>query len=365
MPRRRRGKKVEEGDADSAAAESIDSADPTEVTSVEDIISKLNKKHGSSITTLSDPALSIHIPGVLSTGSESVDLAIGRGGIPLGRFTIVAGNEGSGKTSLALHTCASCQRAGGIAVYVDAEYKLDRDYAAALGVDIDRLIVVQPETLEDCYAKISDLIDEFEAHRASVECPMLIVIDSLSAMQPQSEIVGNSGLGAHARVVSPWFRNTVRRMSHQKIAVLLISQLRKKIGVMHGDDDTTSGGSAPRFYSSVIIKLMANSAITEDGVKVGNNVSVKISKNQIAAPFREAKIVIRFGEGIDYVHSICHAFKTADVAVTKGSWTSVIGEDGEALAKWQGDAGFRRLYLAEDPTIMATVAAFRSRYGWG
>jgi recombination protein RecA len=351
---------------------------------------------------LSSDGLSIHLPGVIPTGSEWLDLALGRGGWPLGRVSMVSGDEGSGKTTLALQACANTQRMGGIAVYVDAEYKLDRDYAKAVGVDDRRLLIVQPNSMEQAIEVITDLSETFSGHRASRRVPMFFVFDSLNAFLTEQELAGQTNTpGTQARAMSQGLRTLVPAISRHRVALLMISQIRQKIGVTYGSTKSTSGGKAPLFYSTIVANLAVKQRIKKGDKKIGNLVGVEIGKNQVAPPFTRCLLSVRYGEGIDYADSLHHAAiaagivdagkkavdddekpvrrfgkkKPADddeiedveeeeIKAPKGGsgWVTFTPPDGGEPIRWQGPGGLRNLDVE---TLRVVRAKVRERYGWG
>ena len=335
---------------------------------LDDMIAVLNKSHGAgTVQRMSDDGLSIHIPGVISTGSESLDQAIGRGGVPRGRIILLSADEGAGKTTLTLHLCANVQRAGGWAVFIDAEYKLDLAYAAALGVDVDRLILSQPRSAEQAFDVIDDIL-EIQAARVAAggaDVPVLIIVDSISALPTEQELNDKDNPGSHARVFSKRLKMVNRQISKGSVCLVLVSQHRVKIGVMFGDGKVTAGGAAPRFYCTVGIKMKAYSAVKKDGRLIGRDVKVEVWKNQVAPPFRQCSIRIIFGKGIDYVHSIHEALIEAGLAAKTGeksSWTTFKSGTSDEI-KWQGASGLRA-HLIVPERRDKLIKALRGRYGW-
>lgn len=352
----------------------------------------MNKKHGpGTVQRMSDDGLSIHIPGVIPTGSESLDSAIGRGGIPRGRIILMSADEGAGKTTLALHLCANVQRAGGYAVFIDAEYKLDMAYAAALGVDVDRLILSQPRSAEQAFDVIDDIL-EIQAARVNAvkvageatvkaaaagaatkaakvvakaaaiaaDVPVLIIVDSISALPTEQELNDKDNPGSHARVFSKRLKMVNRQISKGSVALVLVSQHRVKIGVMFGDGKVTAGGGAPRFYCTVGIKMVPFKAVKSDGRLIGRDVRVEVWKNQVAPPFKQCEIRIIFGKGIDYVHSLHGTLIESGLATTTGSWTT-FKEGTEHELKWQGANGLRS-HLIVPERRAKLIRAVRGRY---
>jgi recombination protein RecA len=324
---------------------------------------QMNKRHGAgTVQRMSDDGLSIHIPGVIPTGSESLDSAIGRGGFPRGRIILLSADEGAGKTTLALHLCANVQRAGGYAVFIDAEYKLDKAYAAALGVDTDRLILSQPTSAEQAFDVIDDIL-EIQAKRVAAggdDVPVLIIVDSISALPTEQELNDKDNPGSHARVFSKRLKMVNRQISKGSVCLVLISQHRVKIGVMFGDGKVTAGGGAPRFYCTVGIKMVPSKAVKSEGHLIGRDVKVEVWKNQVAPPFRQCELRIIFGKGIDYVHSLHSTLIEQGLATVSGSWTT-FKEGTEDEMKWQGANGLRsHLIVAERRAKL--IKAVRGRY---
>lgn len=266
----------------------------------------------------------LKIKGVISTRIPGVDAAIGRGGFPLGRLSILHGGEGSGKTTLALQLCAECQRRGGAAVYIDKEYKLDPDYAVKLGVDIDALGLSQPNTLEQVIETIAATAETVKRYRLAGRIePTIIVLDSLNASQSEDTISGETGKRQYpneARVWSQELPEVIKLCSKETIALVFISQIRRKINVMYGNDVTTAGGESPKFHASVIAFLRHIQAMKDtEKNRIANLVEVEFKKNQIAPPFRKAQFVLRYGEGADYYDSLVR------VAIERG-WIKTTGK---------------------------------------
>ena len=375
---------------------------PETSSEVEDVIGEMMKGGGHF---LSDSSLSIHLPGVIPTGSEWLDHAIGRGGWPCGRASLLAGDEGSGKTTLALQACANAQRAGGIAVYFDAEFKLDRDYARSLGVNVDRLIISAPDSMEEAFEEMQAKTLIFNKHRVGTHVPLLFVFDSLNAFVTQQELEGKDTPGTQARAMSLGLKKMMGPLSKGRATLLMISQVRHKIGVMYGSTKSTAAGNAPRFYSTVVAILDPKNAVKEGEVKVGREVDVEIQKNQIAAPFQRCRFVVRYGSGIDYAHSMHEALIAAGI-VSKGpatdgdsirarrfrsrdpeeeddegeedarpksakkggggsGWVTWDPGDGREAIRWQGPSGLRARISDDRETFRELRHALRERYGWG
>lgn len=399
MPRKKAGttRCVAPEETESAAEPTADATEPEPVEPdiVDEVIASMREGREGRVMTLGDNGLSIHLPGVVPTGSEWIDLAIGRGGWPLGRVSMVSGDEGAGKSSLALHACANAQKAGGVAFYMDAEYKLDRAYAAALGVNVDKLIVAQPDSMEDAFDLITELAITFGGHRASDRVPLFGVFDSLNAFVTQQELEGKDTPGSSARAMSKGLKRLVPLISRHRMALLMISQVREKIGVVYGSKKQTACGNAPRFYSSVIVTIDPMQGVKEGDRKVGALVKVEIGKNQIAPPFQQCKMVVRYGQGVDYIDSLHNALVACGLAAKKekegearrrfarreepdddgdidekkpkkggSGWVEFDAGGKLGVIRWQGPGGLRDI-VSDRPAIRdLLVGRLRDRYGW-
>ncbi|HOF41427.1 MAG TPA: recombinase RecA [Candidatus Hydrogenedentes bacterium] len=279
--------------------------------------------------------------GAISTGSLSLDIATGVGGFPRGRVVEIFGPEASGKTTLALHAVANAQKQSGIACYIDAEHALDPSFAAKIGVDVDNLLVSQPDTaeqaLEICEALVrSNAVD-------------IIVVDSVAAMVPKAEVEGDMGdshMGLQARLMSQALRKLTAAISRSKTLVIFINQIRMKIGVMFGSPETTTGGQALKFYASMRIEIRRISSVKDKEENVGNRVRAKVVKNKLSPPFRSAEFEILFDEGISEEGDVLD-LAIADKLIQKsGSWFSL---DGENLGQGRENT---RIFLKEHPEIV-------------
>ena len=281
----------------------------------------------------------------ISSGSLGLDIALGVGGYPKGRVIEIYGPESSGKTTLTLHAIAECQKKGGIAAFIDAEHAFDRFYAEKLGVDIENLIISQPDHGEQALEITDNLI-----RSGAID---MVVIDSVAALTPKSEIegeMGDSKMGLHARLMSQALRKLTGSISKTNCTVMFINQLREKIGIMYGNPETTTGGNALKFYASIRLDIRRSTQIkNSDGVVMGNKTRVKIVKNKVAPPFKLAEFDIMYGEGISKVGEIIDHAVEAEIINKSGSWFSY---EGTKLG--QGRDSVKNL-LKDNPELMETL----------
>src|SRR5574344_2047453 len=302
-------------------------------------MSKIEKDYGKgSIMKLGDEH--IEKVDVIPTGSISLNAALGVGGYPKGRIIEIYGPESSGKTTLAIHAIAEAQKTGGIAAFIDAEHAFDRFYAASLGVDIENLLISQPDNGEQALEIADQLI-----RSAAVD---IVVVDSVAALTPKKEIEGDMGdnvVGLQARLMSQALRKLTSTVSKTNTTCIFINQLREKIGVMFGNPETTTGGNALKFYASVRLDIRRVTSMKDGDNVIGNQVRVKVVKNKVAPPFRKAEFEITFGEGISKIGEIVDLGVEYNIIQKSGSWFSY---NGSKLA--QGRDGTKAL-LKDNPEL--------------
>jgi recombination protein RecA len=280
----------------------------------------------------------------IPTGAINLDAAIGVGGIPRGRITEIYGPESSGKTTLCLHVVANAQRAGGVAAYIDAEHALDTEYARKLGVDIDNLLISQPDTGEQALE-----ICEILVRSGAVD---IVVIDSVAALVPKAEIEGDMGdshVGLQARLMSQALRKLTGAIARSKTSVVFINQLREKIGVMFGNPETTTGGKALKFYASVRLDIRRIGPVKEKEEVIGSHVRVKVVKNKVAPPFKQAEFDIMYAEGISHTSLLVDIGAEAGIIEKSGAWYSF---NGQKIGQGRENA---KMYLKDNPAVLAEV----------
>ncbi|HXK22227.1 MAG TPA: recombinase RecA [Myxococcota bacterium] len=316
-------------------------------------VSAIEKQFGKgAILTMSPDGIDKEIESI-STGSASLDLALGIGGLPRGRVVEIFGPEASGKTTLALHSVAEVQRRGGVAAFVDAEHALDVGYARRLGVRIEDLLVSQPDTGEQALEIVDVLL-----RSGAID---LVVVDSVAALVPRAEIEGEMGdqhVGLQARLMSQALRKLTGTVSKSNATVIFINQIRMKIGVMFGNPETTTGGNALKFYSSVRLDVRRIAALKEGEEVVGNRTRVKVVKNKVAPPFRQAEFDILYNQGISREGDLLDLGADAGIVEKSGAWFSF---EGERIGQGRENA---RRFLLENPAVCERLAeAVYARHG--
>ena len=309
-------------------------------------ISKLEKDFGKgTVMKLGDAGANVSVETV-PTGSLSLDIALGLGGVPKGRVIEVYGPESSGKTTVTLHMIAEVQKRGGIAGFIDAEHALDPVYAKNIGVDIDELYISQPDSGDQALE-----IAETMVRSGAMD---IIVIDSVAALVPKQEIEGDMGdshVGLQARLMSQALRKLTPVISKSNCVVVFINQLREKVGIMFGNPETTTGGRALKFYASVRMDVRRIETLKQNGEMVGNRTRIKIVKNKIAPPFKEAEFDIMFGKGISKEGDILDLAANIDVVNKSGAWYAY---NGDKIGQGRENA---KLYLAQNPDVMNEIEA--------
>ncbi len=307
-------------------------------------LSQIEKQYGKgSVMKLGDSSMNMNIETV-PTGSLSLDLALGLGGIPKGRIIEIYGPESSGKTTVTLHMIAEVQKRGGIAGFIDAEHALDPVYAKNIGVDIDNLYISQPDNGEQALE-----IAETMVRSGAVD---IVIVDSVAALVPKAEIEGDMGdshVGLHARLMSQALRKLTAVISKSNCAVVFINQLREKVGVMFGNPETTTGGRALKFYASVRMDVRRIEALKQGGEIVGNRTRVKVVKNKIAPPFKEAEFDIMFGQGISREGDILDLAANVGIINKSGAWYAY---NDDKIGQGRENA---KQYLREHPEMMEEV----------
>ena len=306
---------------------------------LKETLSQIEKQFGKGTVMKMGDREIVDMPCV-STGSIGLDIALGIGGLPQGRVVEIFGPESSGKTTLTLQAIAECQKAGGTAAFIDAEHALDPNYASKLGVNVDELLLSQPDTGEQAL-EVTDML----VKSGSVD---LIVIDSVAALTPRAEIEGDMGdhhMGLQARLMSQALRKITGNIQRSNCMVIFINQIRMKIGVMFGNPETTTGGNALKFYSSVRLDIRRIGAVKEGEEVVGNETRVKVVKNKVSPPFKQAEFQIMYGEGINVEGEILEFGQKLELIEKSGSWYS---HNGEKIGQGKVNAS---KYLKENPKI--------------
>ena len=307
-------------------------------------ISQIEKQLGKgSIMRMGSESPRVKIAAI-STGAINLDAATGVGGIPRGRITEIYGPESSGKTTLCLHLAANVQKTGGVAAYVDAEHALDVDYARKLGVDIDNLLVSQPDTGEQALEIVEILV-----RSGAVD---LIIVDSVAALVPKAEIegeMGDSHMGLQARLMSQALRKLAGGINRSSCSVVFINQLREKIGVMFGNPETTTGGKALKFYASLRLDIRRIGPVKEREAVIGNHVRVKVVKNKVAPPFKQAEFDIMFDEGISHTSLLVDIASEANIIQKSGAWYSY---GDQRIGQGRENA---KLFLRDNEALMLEI----------
>ncbi len=309
-------------------------------------LGQIEKQYGKgTVMRLGDPAARMNVE-TIPTGSLSLDIALGLGGIPKGRIIEIYGPESSGKTTVTLHMIAEVQKRGGIAGFIDAEHALDPVYAKNIGVNIDDLYISQPDNGEQAME-----ITETMVRSGAMD---IVVVDSVAALVPKAEIdgeMGDSHVGLQARLMSQALRKLTAVISKSNCTVVFINQLREKIGVMFGNPETTTGGRALKFYASVRLDVRRIESLKQGGEVIGNRTRVKVVKNKVAPPFKEAEFDIMFGEGISMIGDILDLAASVDVINKSGAWYAY---KGEKIGQGRENA---KQYLKDNPEVCAEVEA--------
>jgi recombination protein RecA len=316
-------------------------------------ISQIERQYGKgAVMKLGDPTNQMNVE-TIPTGSLSLDIALGLGGIPKGRIVEIYGPESSGKTTVTLHMIAEVQKRGGIAGFIDAEHALDPVYAKNIGVDIDNLYISQPDNGEQALE-----ITETMVRSGAID---IVVVDSVAALVPKAEIdgdMGDSHVGLQARLMSQALRKLTAVISKSNCTVVFINQLREKVGIMFGNPETTTGGRALKFYSSVRLDVRRIESLKQSGEVTGNRTRVKVVKNKIAPPFKEAEFDIMFGEGISKEGDILDLAANVNIVVKSGAWYAY---EGNKIGQGRENA---KQYLKENPEVCKEIEnKVREHYG--
>lgn len=320
------------------------SKDDNKLKALESALAQIEKQYGKgSVMKLGDTSAHMNIE-TIPTGSISLDVALGLGGVPKGRIVEVYGPESSGKTTVALHMVAEVQKRGGIAGFIDAEHALDPVYAKKIGVDIDNLYISQPDNGEQALE-----ITETMVRSGAVD---IVIVDSVAALVPRAEIdgdMGDSHVGLQARLMSQALRKLTAVISKSNCIVIFINQLREKVGVMFGNPETTTGGRALKFYSSIRLDVRRIEALKQGGEIIGNRTRIKVVKNKIAPPFKEAEFDIMFGQGISREGDVLDLAANENIIIKSGAWYAY---NDAKIGQGRENA---KLYLKENPDIFAEV----------
>jgi len=306
-------------------------------------IAQIEKSCGKGSIMRMDAKEKVRVEAV-PTGAINLDAAIGVGGIPRGRVTEIYGPESSGKTTLCLHVVANAQRMGGVAAFIDAEHALDTEYARKLGVDVEALLISQPDTGEQALE-----ICEILVRSGAVD---IVVIDSVAALVPKAEIEGDMGeshMGLQARLMSQALRKLTGSIARSKTIVIFINQLREKIGVMFGNPETTTGGKALKFYASVRLDIRRIGPVKDKEEIVGSHVRVKVVKNKVAPPFKQAEFDIMYSEGISHTSLLVDIGSESGIIEKSGAWYSY---NGQKIGQGRENA---KMYLKDNPAILAEI----------
>ncbi len=328
-------------------------ADNDKLRALESALGQIEKQYGKgSVMKLGDSAAHMNVEAV-PTGSLSLDIALGVGGIPKGRIVEIYGPESSGKTTVALHMVAEVQKRGGIAGFIDAEHALDPVYAKNIGVDIDNLYISQPDNGEQALE-----ITETMVRSGAID---IVIVDSVAALVPKAEIEGDMGdshVGLQARLMSQALRKLTAAISRSNCIVIFINQLREKVGIMFGNPETTTGGRALKFYSSVRLDVRRIESLKAAGEVVGSRTRIKVVKNKVAPPFKEAEFDIMFGKGISREGDILDLAANENIIIKSGAWFAY---NDAKIGQGRENA---KIYLKENPEIMAEVEnKVRDKFG--
>ncbi len=307
-------------------------------------LGQIERQYGKgTVMRMGDSAAARNIE-VISTGSITLDVALGIGGLPRGRVIEIYGPESSGKTTMTLHAIAECQKLGGTAAFIDAEHALDPGYAQKLGVNIDELLISQPDTGEQAL-EVTDML----VRSGGVD---LVVIDSVAALTPKAEIEGDMGdshMGLQARLMSQALRKLTANIKRSNTMVIFINQIRMKIGVMFGSPETTTGGNALKFYASVRLDIRRIGAVKKGDEIIGNSTRVKVVKNKMAPPFKQAEFEIKYGEGVSHVGELLDLGVQEGIVNKAGAWYSY---NNEKIGQGKENSG---VYLKENPEIATEI----------